>query len=168
MSDKPALSVVAPCFNEEAVLGEFLQRVGTVLAGIGGSAEIVLVDDGSRDGTWGAMVKAAAHDRRIVAVRLMRNHGHQLALTAGLTLCRGERVLIIDADLQDPPEILPDMMALMDGGADVVYGQRLQRAGDGLFKRGTAYVFYRLLSVFSEVEIPRDTGDFRLIRRPVV
>jgi len=168
MSDKPALSVVAPCFNEEAVLGEFLQRVGTVLAGIGGSAEIVLVDDGSRDGTWAAMVKAAAQDRRIVAVRLMRNHGHQLALTAGLSVCRGERILIIDADLQDPPELLPEMMALMDQGADVVYGQRRVREGDSLFKRVTAAAFYRLIGRMTDVEIPLDAGDFRLVTRRVL
>src|SRR6187401_352013 len=104
MSDKPALSVVAPCFNEEGVLPEFLARVAAVL---------------DRDG-------------RIVAVRLMRNHGHQLALTAGLSICRGERVLIIDADLQDPPELLPEMLALMDQGADVVYGRRRTREGESL------------------------------------
>src|SRR5215831_773017 len=122
MSDatRPALSVVAPCFNEEGVLPEFLQRVGTVLEGLGVQAEVVLVDDGSRDATWKIMTAAAAKDRRIVAVRLMRNHGHQLALTAGLSVCRGERILVIDADLQDPPELLPDMMKLVDQGSDVV------------------------------------------------
>ena len=99
--DRPTLSVVAPCFNEQAVLPEFLRRVGAVLDGIGGSAEIVVVDDGSSDGTWAVMTEAAARDPRVVAVRLMRNHGHQLALTAGLSVCRGERILVIDADLQD-------------------------------------------------------------------
>ena len=167
MSDR-ALSVVAPCFNEEAVLPEFLQRVGAVLDRVGGTAEIVLVDDGSRDGTWPAMVKAAAHDRRIVAVRLMRNHGHQLALTAGLSVCRGERILIIDADLQDPPELLPAMMTLMDQGADVVYGQRRAREGEGLFKRATAAAFYRLIGRMTDVEIPLDAGDFRLVTRRVL
>jgi dolichol-phosphate mannosyltransferase len=98
----------------------------------------------------------------------MRNHGHQLALTAGLTLCRGERVLIIDADLQDPPELLPDMMALMDQGADVVYGQRRQRDGESLFKRATAAAFYRLIGRMTDVEIPLDAGDFRLITRRVL
>src|SRR6185295_7678566 len=112
---RPVLSVVAPCFNEEGVLPAFLARVAAVLDGIAGSSEIVVVDDGSREGTWRVMTEASAHDPRIVAVRLMRNHGHQLALTAGLSICRGERVLIIDADLQDPPELLPEMMALMDG-----------------------------------------------------
>ena len=90
------------------------------------------------------MAKAAAEDSRIVGVRLMRNHGHQLALTAGLSVCRGDRVLVIDADLQDPPELLPDMMALMDAGADVVYGQRRRREGDSVFKRVTAVRFLPL------------------------
>jgi len=94
--------------------------------------------------------------------------GHQLALTAGLSLTRGERVLIIDADLQDPPELLPEMMAAMDRGADVVYGQRVKREGEGIFKRATAYVFYRVLSALSDVDIPKDTGDFRLMGRKVV
>jgi polyisoprenyl-phosphate glycosyltransferase len=167
-STRPALSVVAPCFNEEGVLPEFLQRVGLVLDGAGGTAEIVLVDDGSRDGTWRLMTEAAARDKRVVAVRLMRNHGHQLALTAGLSVCRGERILIIDADLQDPPELLPDMMKLLDEGADVVYGQRRQREGETLFKRATAAAFYRLIGRMTDVEIPLDAGDFRLLTRRVL
>ncbi len=172
-ADRPALSVVAPCYNEQEVLPEFVRRVGAVLDGIGGAAEIVLVDDGSRDRTWEVMTEAAARDPRIVAVRLMRNHGHQLALTAGLSLCCGERILIIDADLQDPPELLPDMMALMDGadgkgGADVVYGQRRQRDGETLFKRATAAAFYRLIGRITDVDIPVDAGDFRLITRRVL
>ena len=168
MSDKPVLSVVAPCFNEEGVLPEFLARVAAVLDRVGGTAEIVVVDDGSRDGTWPVMAEAARRDGRIVAVRLMRNHGHQLALTAGLSICRGERVLIIDADLQDPPELLPDMMAMIDGGADVVYGQRRTREGESLFKRATAAAFYRLIGRMTDVEIPLDAGDFRLITRRVL
>ncbi|MBS0525185.1 MAG: glycosyltransferase family 2 protein [Proteobacteria bacterium] len=170
---RPALSVVAPCFNEEGVLPEFLRRVTAVLDGIGGTAEIVLVDDGSRDGTWKVMTEEAGRDKRVVAVRLMRNHGHQLALTAGLTVCRGERILIIDADLQDPPELLPAMLALMDGidgagGADVVYGRRRAREGESLFKRATAAAFYRLIGRMTDVEIPLDAGDFRLVTRRVL
>jgi dolichol-phosphate mannosyltransferase len=171
MSDavRPSLSVVAPCFNEESVLPEFLQRVGLVLDAVGGTAEIVLVDDGSRDATWQVMTDAAANDSRIVAVRLMRNHGHQLALTAGLSICRGERILIIDADLQDPPELLPEMLKLMDhAGADVVYGRRRQREGESLFKRATAAAFYRLIGRMTDVEIPIDAGDFRLVTRRVL
>ncbi len=165
---RPALSVVAPCYNEQDVLPEFLRRVGAVLAAAGGASEIVLVDDGSRDRTWEIMTAAAAADPRVVAVRLMRNHGHQLALTAGLSVCRGERIMIIDADLQDPPELLPDMMALMDQGADVVYGQRRQRDGESLFKRATAAAFYRLINRLTDVDIPADAGDFRLVSRRVL
>ncbi len=116
MNEAPALSVVAPCYNEEGVLPEFVRRTAAVLDGLGKSAEMVLVDDGSRDSTWAAITNAAARDSRVVGVRLMRNHGHQLALTAGLSVCRGERILIIDADLQDPPELLPDMIKLMEEG----------------------------------------------------
>jgi glycosyltransferase involved in cell wall biosynthesis len=169
---RPALSVVAPCFNEEAVLPAFLQRMGAVLDalpnGDGADSEIIVVDDGSRDGTWALLSAAAEREKRLVAVRLMRNHGHQLALTAGLSICRGERVLIIDADLQDPPELLPDMMALMEQGADVVYGQRRQREGESLFKRATAAAFYRLIGRMTDVEIPLDAGDFRLLTRRVL
>ena len=165
---RPALSVVAPCYNEQEVLPEFLRRIGAVLDKAAGVAEVVLVDDGSRDRTWDVMTAAAAADPRIVAVRLMRNHGHQLALTAGLSVCRGERILIIDADLQDPPELLPDMMALMDQGADVVDGQRRQRDGESLFKRATAAGFYRLINRLTDVDIPADAGDFRLVTRRVL
>jgi dolichol-phosphate mannosyltransferase len=168
LADRPALSVVAPCYDEQEVLPEFVRRLGAVLDGLGISSEIVLVDDGSHDRTWEVMTAAVAKDPRIVAVRLMRNHGHQLALTAGLTLCRGERILIIDSDLQDPPELLADMMKLMDQGADVVYGQRRQRDGDSLFKRATAAAFYRLIGRMTDVEIPLDSGDFRLINRRVL
>jgi dolichol-phosphate mannosyltransferase len=165
---RPAVSVVAPCFDEEDVLPLFLSRVGGVLDSLGGTSELVLVDDGSSDRTWEIIEKAAVEDPHVVGVRLMRNHGHQLALTAGLSVCRGERVLIIDADLQDPPELLPDMMALMDDGADVVYGQRRRRSGDGMLKRSTAALFYRLIGRMTDVDIPCDTGDFRLITRRVL
>jgi glycosyltransferase involved in cell wall biosynthesis len=165
---RPAVSVVAPCFDEEDVLPLFLSRIGGVLDSLGGTSELVLVDDGSNDRTWEIIEKAAVEDSRVVGVRLMRNHGHQLALTAGLSVCRGERVLVIDADLQDPPELLPDMMALMDDGADVVYGQRRRRAGESMLKRATAALFYRLIGRMTDLEIPRDTGDFRLITRRVL
>ena len=161
-----ALSVVAPCFNEEECVEELLRRVMAACELVApGDYEIVLVDDGSRDATWARMEALSARHESLVAGRLSRNHGHQLALTAGLSVCRGERVLIIDADLQDPPELLPDMMRLMDEGADVVYGQREARLGESAFKRATAGAFYRLLERLAEVPIPRDTGDFRLISR---
>ena len=165
---RPAVSVVAPCFDEEDVLPLFLSRVGGVLDSLGATSELILVDDGSKDRTWEIIEKAAVEDPRVVGVRLMRNHGHQLALTAGLSVCRGERALIIDADLQDPPELLPEMMALMDDGADVVYGQRRRRAGEGVLKRATAALFYRVIGRMTDVDIPCDTGDFRLITRRVL
>ncbi|MEO8453985.1 MAG: glycosyltransferase family 2 protein [Sphingomicrobium sp.] len=163
----PALSIVVPCFNEEACLVALHERL-TAAAGktVREDYEIVLVNDGSRDGSWPIMRQLAADDPHVVAVNLSRNHGHQLALTAGLDLCGGEHVLIIDADLQDPPELLPAMLETMRSSqADVVYGVRKSRRGDTAFKRATAHGFYRLLSRATEVEIPVDTGDFRLMSR---
>jgi dolichol-phosphate mannosyltransferase len=126
----------------------------------------VLVNDGSRDGSWVLMQRMAETDPHVVAVNLSRNHGHQLALTAGLDLSRGQAILIIDADLQDPPEMLPAMLqAMRDQQADVVYGVRKSRAGETAFKRATAHGFYRLLSRATEVDIPLDAGDFRLMSR---
>ena len=162
-----ALSIVVPCFNEEACLPELHRRISDAArAAVGSGYEIVLVNDGSRDSSWRVMQDLARNDERVVAINLSRNHGHQLALTAGLDLCSGERILIIDADLQDPPELLPEMMAEMDRqGADVVYAVRRARAGETAFKKGTAKLFYRLLSRMTDVEIPVDTGDFRLMSR---
>ena len=128
--------------------------------------ELVLINDGSRDDSWLIMQSMAEADPCLVAVNLSRNHGHQLALTAGLDLCRGEIILIIDADLQDPPELLPAMIeAMRESDADVVYGVRKSRAGETAFKRATAHGFYRLLSRATEVDIPLDAGDFRLMSR---
>ena len=160
-----ALSVVVPCFNEEACLPALHRRLTAAAnTAVGGDYEIVLINDGSKDGSWPLMQKLAAADGHVLAINLSRNHGHQLALTAGLDLCRGERVLIIDADLQDPPELLPAMLdAMRDQEADVVYGVRRSRDGETTFKRATAHGFYRLLSRATEIEIPVDTGDFRLM-----
>ena len=163
------LSVVIPCYNEEAVIRELYRRVTLACRSlVGDSYELVLVNDGSFDETWAMLQELAHNDDRIVAVDLSRNHGHQLALSAGLSLARGERILVIDADLQDPPELLPEMIRLMDNGADVVYGQRVERDGETWFKRVTASAFYRLLLRMTDVEIPPDTGDFRLISRRVL
>ncbi|MDB5700186.1 MAG: glycosyltransferase [Sphingomonadales bacterium] len=161
------LSIVIPCFDEEACLDELHRRVSVVAQAAGGDDyELVLVDDGSRDGTWGAMTRLAAVDPRILAIHLSRNHGHQLALTAGLDLARGNRILILDADLQDPPELLPDMLATMERErADVVYAVRRQRAGESLAKRASAAIFYRLLDRLTDTAIPLDAGDFRLMSR---
>ncbi len=164
--DAPRLSIVAPCYNEAACLPEFHRLVSDVAqAEVGDAYEIVLVNDGSKDTSLPLMRRLAESDPHLLVVNLSRNFGHQRALTAGLQFCRGARVLIIDADLQDPPTLLPAMMRAMDAGADVVFGQRRSRAGESAFKRGTAAAFYRLLRRLSEVQIPTDTGDFRLISR---
>jgi polyisoprenyl-phosphate glycosyltransferase len=163
----PTLSIVVPCFNEEACIPELYRRLtAAATAAVGDDYELVLVNDGSGDGTWPAMQRIAENDGHVLAVNLSRNHGHQLALTAGLDLCRGDRILIIDADLQDPPELLAGMLETMrNHEADVVYGVRRSRAGETPFKRATAHGFYRLLSRATEIHIPLDTGDFRLMSR---
>lgn len=163
------LSIVVPCYNEEESIAELLRRVtGVCQSCVNDSYELVLVNDGSTDRTWSILADHASNDRHIVAVNLSRNFGHQLALTAGLSLCRGNRVLILDADLQDPPELLDDMMQRMDAGADVVFGQRIEREGETAFKKASAFLFYRILDWLSDVRIPRDTGDFRLMSRRAV
>lgn len=162
----PRLSVVVPCYNEEESVGELVRRLVAVCRScVKSSFEIVLIDDGSTDGTWCAISTINGREPGVVGVKLSRNHGHQLALSAGLTVARGELVLIIDADLQDPPELLPRMMQLVEEGADVVYGRRTVRHGESLAKRGTAALFYRLLNRLTNVKIPLDTGDFRLMTR---
>lgn len=163
------LSVVVPCFNEAEVLPAFYERTVAVLRdAVGEDYEIVLVNDGSRDRTWETIGELAERDPRIVGVNLSRNFGHQLALTAGLDYAGGELVLVLDADLQDPPELLPRMMALVDEGADVVYGQRIERLGETRFKVAMSHGFYRLLGRIANIDIPLDAGDFRLMRRRVV
>jgi dolichol-phosphate mannosyltransferase len=161
------LSIVIPCFNEEACIPELHRRLtAAAREAVGEAYEIVLVNDGSRDGSWPAMQELADTDPHVVGVNLSRNHGHQLALTAGLDLCRGETILIIDADLQDPPELLSPMLeAMREQDADVVYGVRRSRSGETAFKRATAHGFYRLLSRATEIDIPLDAGDFRLMSR---
>ena len=163
----PKLSIVVPCYNEEGCLTVLVERLSAAArSGVGTDYEIVLVNDGSRDRSWSMMRELAAEDPRVVAINLSRNHGHQLALTAGLDLCAGDKILIIDADLQDPPELLLVMLQTMhEAEADVVYGVRRSRRGDTVFKRATAHGFYRLLSRATEVDIPLDTGDFRLMTR---
>ena len=168
---EPYVSIVVPCYNEQESVRELHRRVSLVCGGLRDAAgapasyEIVLINDGSRDATWPAMASLADADPNVVAVNLSRNHGHQLALTAGLSVCRGRHVLILDADLQDPPELLPAMLARMDAGVDVVFGQRRERPGETLFKRASAAFFYRLIDRMTETPIPKDTGDFRLVSR---
>jgi glycosyltransferase involved in cell wall biosynthesis len=165
---RPYVSFVLPCFNEAGVLPETHRRVKAVGEALGRSYEIVMVNDGSNDATFMLMLQLAQKDPAMVVIDLSRNHGHQLALSAGLHHCAGERILIMDADLQDPPELLPEMLKLMDQGADVVYAQRRSRSGDGRLKRMACAVFYRMLNRLSETPMPLDTGDFRLVSRRVL
>lgn len=166
-SSAPYLSVVLPCYNEGQVIRETHRRVTAVCRGVGKPYEIIVVNDGSTDNVWAELLRLTAEDPHVVAVNLSRNHGHQLALSAGLQFARGERVLIMDADLQDPPELLPDMLRTMEEGVDVVYAKRRSRPGDSPAKRLFCALFYRLLDKLADTRIPLDTGDFRLISRRV-
>ena len=168
-TDRPLVSAVAPCFNEADGLREFHRRASAACRDAAGeSYEIVLVNDGSGDATWDAIGELCQQDSHVVGVNLSKNHGHQVALTAGLSQARGERIFILDADLQDPPELLPAMMQAMTEGADVVYGRRRSRKGESWFKLATASAFYRCLHALTDVDIPLDTGDFRLMSRRAV
>jgi polyisoprenyl-phosphate glycosyltransferase len=166
--NRPRLSAVVPCNNEASVLPELYRRLSAACAAAAPDYELVFVNDGSSDDSWPLLASFGERDPHVVCVNLSRNHGHQLSLSAGLAICRGERILIMDADLQDPPELLGEMMTLMNEGADVVFGQREKRDGESLFKRATAYLFYRLLNLLSDQHIPEDAGDFRLITRRVL
>jgi len=166
-STPPVVSIVLPCLNESQVLTETVRRVSEVCRALLCTSEIVLVNDGSLDDTWSIMQRLAAADATIVAVNLSRNHGHQLALSAGLWAARGDRILIMDADLQDPPELLPEMLQMMDRGVDVVYAQRRTRYGDSLSKRIFCSIYYRIAARLADRPAPLDTGDFRLISRRI-
>jgi len=162
------LAIVAPCFNEAAGLSEFVRRVKAVCATLGCAHEIVLVNDGSRDQTLAVALDLASRDPAIRVVNLLRNFGHQAAVTAGLDVADGDAVVLIDSDLQDPPEVIGEMVAAWQAGADVAYGQRRTREGETAFKLFTAKIFYRILRRLTKSEIPADTGDFRLMDRRVV
>jgi dolichol-phosphate mannosyltransferase len=166
----PRLSIVAPCYNEEAGLEEFHRRISAAAQDIVGSDyELIVLNDGSTDRTWAIMANLVRRDPCVVAVNLSRRHGHQLAITAGLYTCRGDRILTIDADLQDPPELLGEMWRLMEHAeADVVYGLRRERKGESVLKRGTAALFYRLMRRVGYADLPVDAGDFRLMTRRVL
>jgi polyisoprenyl-phosphate glycosyltransferase len=162
------LSVVVPCYNEEEVIGATHERLSTALQAITPDHEVIYVDDGSRDRTAELLLEVQKTSPCVRVVRLSRNFGHQVAVTAGLGYTKGEAVVLIDADLQDPPEVIADLVAKWREGYHVVYGQRADRAGETRFKLWTARAFYRLINRLSEVPIPLDTGDFRLMDRSVV
>ncbi|MEO8053612.1 MAG: glycosyltransferase family 2 protein [Acidobacteriota bacterium] len=159
----PEISVALPVFNEADNLDELKDRLVKALDAAGRTWEIVFVDDGSQDGSFEKMAAFARVDRRIRALRFSRNFGHQMALTAGVDAARGRVVAVMDADLQDPPELLVDMLKKIDEGYEVVYAQRTKREGESAFKLWTAHVFYRLLKRWTNVDIPVDVGDFRLM-----
>ena len=167
-TEHPTLSVVAPCFNEEGVLHELYRRICGVLDGAGESWELVLVNDGSRDRTPEIMRELHAQDVRVKVVDFARNFGHQIAVTAGMDYAQGDAVVLIDADLQDPPELILEMLAKWREGYEVIYAIRAERKGETWFKEFTAKAFYRLIYKITDINIPMDTGDFRLMDRKVV
>jgi dolichol-phosphate mannosyltransferase len=161
------ISLIIPVYNEEAVLADSFKRMRDVMDKTGHPYEMIYVDDGSRDATLTELERICAEEPRARALSFSRNFGHQLAVTAGMDAAKGDALVIIDADLQDPPEVINELIAVWEQGYDVVYGKRLKREGETVFKKFTAAVYYRLLSAMSDQVIPLDTGDFRLLDRKV-
>ncbi len=164
----PLYSLVIPIYNEEANIPELYRRLKAVMDSLGMESELLLVNDGSRDQSLVLLRELQQQDQRVGYVSLARNFGHQIAVTAGLHFTRGQAVIILDADLQDPPELIPDLLKLWESGYQVVYAQRTKRPPEHWLKRLMAYVFYRLLKRLADVEIPIDSGDFCLMDRQVV
>jgi len=165
---QPLFSIVAPAFNEEETLPEFYRHVRQVMDGVGEPWELIVVNDGSSDRTMDILRQLHAEDPRVCVVSFARNFGHQIAVTAGLDHARGQAVVVIDADLQDPPEVIPELIARWREGYHVVYGVRAEREGETWFKLFTARLFYRLIGALTDVDIPMEAGDFRLLDRQVV
>lgn len=168
---RPKLSVVIPVFNEEDTIPELARRLGALFAGlssVGDAWETVFVDDGSKDRSAQLLSELSESEPRFKVIGFSRNFGHQIAITAGIDRADGDAVVVMDADLQDPPEVVQQMLDKVAEGYDVVYGVRKHRASETVFKRATASAFYRLIRVMTRVEIPADAGDFRLMTRPVV
>jgi len=167
-SSKPTYSVVGPVYDEVETLRDFYDRVQAAMDSIGEPWELVLVDDGSTDGSSDVIRDLAFEDIRVRPVLFSRNFGHQIAVTAGMDYSRGQAVVIIDTDLQDPPELISELAEKWNEGYEVVYAVRTEREGEGWFKRVTASIFYRVINRITEVDIPLDAGDFRLLDRKVV
>lgn len=172
MTSRPAegirYSLILPVFNEEAVLPLLLHRLEKLLATLDAPAEAIFVDDGSRDTSSIILEAKAKDDPRFRFIRLSRNFGHQIAITAGMDAASGDAIVVMDADLQDPPEVIGEMIARWKEGYEIVQARRLSREGESAFKKKTASLFYRLLGRLSSIDIPRDVGDFRLIDRKVL
>ena len=168
VSPRPVISIVAPVYNEEAILHELYKRVSETMDTLGEPWELVLVNDGSWDRSYEIMLELHKQDPRVHIVNFSRNFGHQIAITAGMDYAQGQAVVIIDADLQDPPGVILDMVAKWREGYEVVYAVRAQRKGETKFKLWTAKLFYRLINKITGVNIPLDTGDFRLLDRKAV
>lgn len=160
-------SIIVPLFNEEAVVCETHKRLSDVMAKTDGEYEIIFVNDGSRDRTETLVKQIMQNDKNVCLINFSRNFGHQTAISAGMDNARGQAVVVIDADLQDPPEVILEMIARWKEGYDVVYGKRSVREGETVFKKVSAKLFYRFLSSLTNIDIPNDTGDFRLIDRKV-
>jgi polyisoprenyl-phosphate glycosyltransferase len=163
--DAPTYSLVIPVFNEEECLAELVGRLRALMGRLDGATEVVFVDDGSRDRSYELIAAACREDPRFRAIRFSRNFGHQMAITAGLDFAAGEAVVVMDADLQDPPEVVIDLVAKWREGCDVVHAVREDREGESAFKRATASGFYRLLAKIGDVHVPGNAGDFRLMDR---
>ena len=166
-SDRTVYSVIVPLYNEEAVVQDSYERIREVMDTTGEPYEIIFVNDGSKDSTYQKVREILKNDKNVKLISFSRNFGHQSAITAGMDYCTGQAVIVIDADLQDPPEVMLKMIEKWKEGYEVVYGKRIKRKGETLFKKATAKIFYRILSKTTDVEIPIDTGDFRLIDRKV-
>ncbi len=161
------LSLVVPAFNEEEAMEQSFERTYRAMSSIGYPFEIIYIDDGSRDRTWEIISRLAREHEEVKALRFSRNFGHQLAVTAGMDEAKGDAVIIMDADLQDPPEVIADMVKAWKQGADIAYGKRMHRKGETAAKKFTAWCYYRLLNMMSAYPIPLDTGDFRLLDKAV-
>ncbi len=166
--NRPLLSIVIPLYNEELVIDEMHGRIAGVLDMLDIASEVILVNDGSSDRTSALAKQICSSDARFKLISFSRNFGHQIAITAGMEKTAGRAVVVMDADLQDPPELIPDMIKKWEEGFHVVYGVRKKRKGESLFKRATAALFYRVLRLMTNADIPVDAGDFRLLDRKVV
>ena len=168
MTSKELISIVVPAYNEQEVLRVFHERLSSVLAQLTAPVEVIYVNDGSSDGSLEVLRSLKESDDRVAILDLSRNFGKEIALTAGLDYASGDAVIVIDADLQDPPELIPEFLQHWREGYDVVYAKRTEREGESALKKASAYVFYRLIQRASRVKIPEDAGDYRLLSRRAV